>query len=363
MAHPLNDPADESNLNRGWFYHRAGTDHGPMDREALAEILRLMPLVGILVWHSSLPDWASATEAPVRALIYGPPPAPDSPSGLVSLLFSFEGRLGRARFFWASCLSIVPYILVVMAVVSHMHVPVSEVTGTLIRLALALPFVWIGLALTAKRLHDLDLSGFHLLWVAPLAFGSAFLPPGLVSLASMVLSGVVEIWLLTKRGTYGRNDYGPDPLPIAKDYVIHRKTKKAGSLNVWTLASLLTLVSVGAFLTYGGRALESVRPAQSLCSNPGVLVTLGDLIKKDPTWIIIGAYYGSFSNARISFHSIRTLEEGSPVRGSTCAAMMNVSAIDKSKVGIADDRDLSDFEYTVQYIDGSSTEYVVNVVH
>ena len=129
------------------------------------------------------------------------------------------------------------------------------------------------------------------------------------------------------------------------------------------LVVLSGLAGAGALLTYGRRAIDGARSSATLCSDPGVLATLRDLVAKDPNWIVIGAYYGSFANIRLSFHSVRTLNvnQGSPVRGSACAAMMHVAAIDRGKAGLGD-RDLSDVDYTVEYVDGSSTEYVV-VVH
>jgi uncharacterized membrane protein YhaH (DUF805 family) len=61
---------------------------------------------------------------------------------------------------------------------------------------LALAAIWPGIAVSVKRCHDRDRSGWFLLWV--------FLPI------------IGAIWLLVElgflRGTQGENRFGPDPL-------------------------------------------------------------------------------------------------------------------------------------------------------
>lgn len=359
MSSTSDHPTHLHGLDEGWFYHRGGVEHGPLSRESLAEALRLMPSIGVLVWHASLPDWASPAEPQVRILIHGAPPAPERPRGLLALLFSFDGRIGRARYFWTYCLGIALYIVGLMAALLYVRVPIDSETGVLIRLALAPPFVWIGLALTAKRLHDFDMSATHLVWIAPITMAVSVVPPSALSNALSVASGLIGTWLIIKRGTPGPNRYGRSPVGSVRSVslpVVASPVER--SINVPTVFAVLAVA--GAIIAYGGRAIRLLRPSASLCSDPEVLITLRDLIEKDPSMIIIGAYYGSFANIRISFHDIRTMDAFNPVRGSTCVAMAHVSAIDKSKAGVSD-RDLSDIDYTVQYVDGSSTKYAVSV--
>lgn len=218
MAILPDNSAQLASLDQGWFYHRSGSDHGPLRREDLAETLRLIPLRDVLVWHPSLPDWIRPDDSQARALIYGPPPAPERPAGLLSLFFSFKGRLGRRRYFWSYCMAIVPYLAALFMVLRYLGIGLQSDAALEVRLLLALPFMWVGSALTAKRLHDLDLSAKHLLWVVPVTLGSAFVVKDPARIVATVASGSADLWLLFKRGTQGGNHYGSDPLlPFVMD--------------------------------------------------------------------------------------------------------------------------------------------------
>lgn len=71
---------------------------------------------------------------------------------LSEILFSFEGRIGRATF-WAV---LIPLLLVGM-VGNVLIVVKSELAG--LGLLLAIPLIWINLAIYVKRWHDLNMSG------------------------------------------------------------------------------------------------------------------------------------------------------------------------------------------------------------
>ena len=81
-----------------------------------------------------------------------------------------------------------------------------------------IPIAWIGLAVSAKRLHDRGKSAWWLLvfWLLPSTLdrvGDRIEGVGVIfMLASIALSiwGLVEMGFL--RGTVGSNRYGPDPL-------------------------------------------------------------------------------------------------------------------------------------------------------
>ncbi|MDP1966683.1 MAG: DUF805 domain-containing protein [Reyranella sp.] len=124
-----------------------------------------------------------------------------------SLLFSFEGRINRARFWLVHVV-----MWVVVAVVSGLVVGDAALSadpeaalralGTVPHLILAVLYVllvWIGLAAGVKRWHDRNKSG---LWI-------------LIALVPVIggLWYLIECGFL--RGTVGPNTYGPDPLVLS----------------------------------------------------------------------------------------------------------------------------------------------------
>ncbi len=131
--------------------------------------------------------YASPPDAP-------PPVQPKSAnSELVSILFSFQGRIPR-RVFWLASLGIVGVfylILIGLVVIFGEESPVTLV-GILL---LYIPLIWTSFAVQVKRWHDRDKSG---LWI-------------LISFIPLIgpLWALVETGFL--RGTFGDNRFGPDP--------------------------------------------------------------------------------------------------------------------------------------------------------
>ncbi len=113
-------------------------------------------------------------------------------------LFSFQGRANRAWFFWHILLDdVVAFTLAAILFV------LMAVTGTPLLLlpliGVVIGGVWAGIAITVKRLHDLDRPGWHW-WLL------------LIPLVNIYI-GVI---LLFARGTHGPNTFGRDPLMAAK---------------------------------------------------------------------------------------------------------------------------------------------------
>ena len=109
-------------------------------------------------------------------------------------LFSFDGRVNRGWYFL--------HILLDDLVVLGLIIVLLTVSGILGTPLLFLPIVgvilggvWAAIAVTIKRLHDLDRSGSHW-WLLMVPLYNIYL--GLV--------------LLFGRGTMGPNRFGPDPL-------------------------------------------------------------------------------------------------------------------------------------------------------
>lgn len=305
----------------------------------------------------------SPSEVQVRALIYGAPPAPDRPSGIWSLLFSFQGRIGRAKFFWTSCISITPYILCVLAVLAYAHVPITSVSGTLIRLALAPPFVWIGLALTAKRLHDLDLSAKHLLWIMPTSFGGNLAVSSSSQIVSMVASLVLELWLIFKRGTPGPNRYGSGSSApqIGGIYTSNLVPRRASRGKFVVIPLVLLLAAAGIIFAQGENVIPNSVESSLTCSDPDVLAKVVSILQSGTGIPLLGDY-GSLKSVNMFLHSVRTIDKDNPLHGRTCVAMLHVSSPDKAISAFIGDRDSGDVTYTLQTTDENSREYIVKVL-
>ena len=121
-----------------------------------------------------------------------------------SLLFSFQGRINRAKFWlvhvamWVVVAIVFSVILGSAAMSSDPQAALQSVglVGGLILLVVYILALWIGLAIAAKRWHDRNKSAWWILIV--------FVPI------------VGPFWYLIEcgflRGTTGANKYGSDPL-------------------------------------------------------------------------------------------------------------------------------------------------------
>jgi uncharacterized membrane protein YhaH (DUF805 family) len=140
---------------------------------------------------------------------------------LLTLLFSFRGRINRAKFWLAVLIYVI--CLVILATIAYYH----ELEGVafFILALLALP-VWVsGFAVGIKRLHDRDKSGW---WILLFYFGPQVLnglanaASGTEDILSLLLSTAgfaLTVWMFVElgclRGTPGPNRFGPDPLGTA----------------------------------------------------------------------------------------------------------------------------------------------------
>jgi uncharacterized membrane protein YhaH (DUF805 family) len=111
-----------------------------------------------------------------------------------SLLFSFEGRINRAKF-WAG----VVVIWIVMAVLAAIAYGVDSSGFWVVYYIVAIAAIWPSLAIYIKRWHDRGKSGWWVLIVFIPLIGSLWL--------------LIECGFL--RGDDGANEYGPDPLATA----------------------------------------------------------------------------------------------------------------------------------------------------
>jgi len=134
-----------------------------------------------------------------------------------NLLFSFEGRINRAKYWLAVLIWFVIWV-VALAVGLALMYGVNAWLGIILFVIVGIPAIVSGLAIAIKRLHDRDKSGWWvvLFYVVPSILNQLAQHMGgagiILALASLAISiwGFVEIACL--RGTVGPNQYGADPL-------------------------------------------------------------------------------------------------------------------------------------------------------
>jgi uncharacterized membrane protein YhaH (DUF805 family) len=153
-------------------------------------------------------------------------------AGIIGLLFSYQGRINRGKY-WLAAAIYFGLMILVMAVafisfgnsllaIGDEGADDSMITGLiskgigfiLLLLIIYIPMVISGVFVGIKRLHDRDKSGWWILvfYLLPSVLGGLGDTSFIFSLASFAVAiwGLVELGLL--RGTVGPNQYGPDPL-------------------------------------------------------------------------------------------------------------------------------------------------------
>lgn len=138
----------------------------------------------------------------------------DAVSTCFSKYVDFSGRAPRSEYWWWVLFVIIARVVLglVDAVVFGFDTENIEVFGPIFQLATVLPY----LAVTARRLHDVERSG----WWQAAPYGTAIvavvlaLPPFIfsVAIAGAVMMGIILLVWLIEEGTVGPNRFGPAPL-------------------------------------------------------------------------------------------------------------------------------------------------------
>jgi uncharacterized membrane protein YhaH (DUF805 family) len=146
-----------------------------------------------------------------------------------TLLFSFQGRINRGKYWLAVLIYMVVWTVFIAGSLSWLG---GKSIDNLLSFAGAALLIWLigfillilgawsGLAVGVKRLHDRDKSGWWILlfWLGPGILGgwqtaTPDLGGGFIlSLAATAIAIWAFIELGCLRGTPGPNQYGPDPL-------------------------------------------------------------------------------------------------------------------------------------------------------
>jgi uncharacterized membrane protein YhaH (DUF805 family) len=151
---------------------------------------------------------------------------------LGALLFSFRGRINRAKYWLAALIYfIVGSIVLVIGVSSGQIIPGQIVSAQsagfqALNFVVDLGCLVSGLAVGAKRLHDRDRSAWWLLlffgapWLLVIIAGTAFVLGVWLTIEICGLAlFLIGVWAFIEfgclPGTTGPNAYGPDPLAAA----------------------------------------------------------------------------------------------------------------------------------------------------
>ena len=137
---------------------------------------------------------------------------------LSTMLFSFAGRINRARY-WLALLAagVAAGMLVVLGIAVGSGRTYLAIT---IAIAVFLALAWINLAVPCKRLHDRDKSAWWLLlfYVVPGILPALGLGNNSANVILSLVGAGISIWAFVEigclRGTPGPNSYGSDPLQV-----------------------------------------------------------------------------------------------------------------------------------------------------
>lgn len=137
---------------------------------------------------------------------------------LGTLLFGFQGRLGRTSIWSALLIWFVVYAAI-SAIWYFLEIAVSP-ASSIVGFVISIPFYVSIVAVSIRRLHDRDKSGWWLLvfYLAPtlfIFFGivlMAFVPSQLALWVALPIMAWAVFELGFRRGSIGPNQYGPDPL-------------------------------------------------------------------------------------------------------------------------------------------------------
>ena len=143
-----------------------------------------------------------------------------------TLLFTFDGRLNRGKYWFGVLILILVYIaagIVFGILYAIAGQTVGGIIGGLAGLAALIVGIWGGVAIGIKRLHDREKSGWWLLlfWLLPTILSGAGSALGGIGMVLSLVSLAISIWAFVElgclKGTTGPNMYGADPLPAEAD--------------------------------------------------------------------------------------------------------------------------------------------------
>jgi uncharacterized membrane protein YhaH (DUF805 family) len=129
-------------------------------------------------------------------------------------LFSFKGRVARLPYFLHGLLN-----MLAVGALSLLTIPMFQAggggvaIGILLGVALFAEVIWVGLALQVKRLHDLGMSGLHMIWIVLLSSAAGAVGNTAPTLAILIYLAYIGVaaWMLFAPGQPESNQFGPAP--------------------------------------------------------------------------------------------------------------------------------------------------------
>ncbi|RYE94151.1 MAG: DUF805 domain-containing protein [Oxalobacteraceae bacterium] len=131
---------------------------------------------------------------------------------IIEILFGFEGRIIRLPYIGYSIVSMLAMFAMFIA-----SAPMLAASSSAFSLAIGFFTLtagagigaWTTMALTAKRLHDLDWSGKHVISVYAVHLSASFAHTGSVlAVVCTTASIMIALWLAFWPGTDGPNHFG-----------------------------------------------------------------------------------------------------------------------------------------------------------
>lgn len=138
------------------------------------------------------------------------------PLTFAETLFGLKGRIARLPYLGYSILAFITACALMMAAVgiSRPFDGVGAGLSLLVIVVAMLGLLWVNLALSVKRLHDMGYSGLHLIWIYLIQYGTGSI--GAVDHTAGVVASLVSIglglWMLCAPGDVEDNRFGPHPI-------------------------------------------------------------------------------------------------------------------------------------------------------
>ncbi len=133
---------------------------------------------------------------------------------VINLLFVFEGRVNRAKYWLAVAIWLGTWIAMAILMIAADFATFIAIIALLV----FIPSAYSGIVVGIKRLHDRNKSGWWLLlfYLAPGVLDAVARGTGGAGMVFSIASLAISIWAIVElgclRGTIGPNPFGPDPI-------------------------------------------------------------------------------------------------------------------------------------------------------